>query len=183
MSCISFLPKQNPKQHFRESILLEQKTHLKDPAGLIFVRSRGTKGPSWGETGRLNPGKVCTGEEALVLICWSQRDGPAAAAWTVQQIDRLFSQAPRTRDVFSASGQRETMQIGVTRQHCATPRRCPVQHPDTRIGGHIAVLKIRLNDPAPLRVGIYGRIHEAVVLHRCGQSLECGLTQVSHTNE
>src|ERR1017187_322184 len=167
----------------RDYIVAKNESYFSHGSRLVWVHACGTEGETRREAARPNKRKVSANEEASVLKGGRQSGRPGRAARSVHQVHSLISDAPRARDIFPASCEREAVFEGVTHQECTALGRGTLHDTDLQVSRHIAILIIGLDDPGAFGVSVNGSIHSAVVLHGGGQGLKGCLPQVSHPNE
>src|SRR6516162_6500504 len=161
----------------------EQKAEFDDAAGLRWFKPEWTKSIAGCDVAGADVGNIGACKELLVLVSRSGCDGPCCATRTVQQIGRILSVAAGAADVFPASSDAEALLQDAGRKNGAAPGGCAGGEALSWIGGNVAVLKVRLNDPGALRIRVNQGIHRAVVLNRGLQAGPVGCSQVSHPLE
>ncbi len=86
----------------------------------------------------------------------------------------IYSQRPASEKPFLE---------GATQQYRAAIGRRALHDADLRVGRHIGVLPVRLDDPSPLCVRVNHVVNTAVVLHWCGRGLISCLSVIPTPHE
>src|SRR5579863_7784458 len=126
---------------------------------------------------------VAADEETLLLEGGRYRRRPRRAAGTVEQVLRSVRCVSTAADVFTAACQREPVGERMADQQSSGLGRGRLHNSDGQVSWYVTVLIVRLDDPASLCIGVFERIHHAVVLDRRSKSLVFRMAEITHSDK